>query len=299
MNNKKYRWIIIYSVLLIATLLFNLGLHNFNFSQDTSQSLAIAHNNDRPVATEIALAKPKVEVTAEKVNYATVNGEKITGYFVQPKATTKPLPGIIAIHEWWGLNENIESITRRLAGEGYQVLAVDLYNGKVTESPQEALKLLQAVSKNPDPAKDNLKQAYEYLVNQNKASKVGVIGWCFGGSWSLQTAILLPKDIDATVIYYGGQIGDATPEQLKTLQMPILGIFGAEDASIPVSTVRKFEKNLKELGKQADIQIYENAGHAFANPSGKNYVAEAAQKAWTETTQFFQQYLESNTNLEK
>ncbi|MEO0969616.1 MAG: dienelactone hydrolase family protein [Cyanobacteria bacterium J06639_18] len=299
MNNKKYRWIIIYSVLLIATLLFNLGLHNFNFSQDTSQSLAIAHNNDRPVATEIALAKPKVEVTAEKVNYATVNGEKITGYFVQPKATTKPLPGIIAIHEWWGLNENIESVTRRLAGEGYQVLAVDLYNGKVTESPQEALKLLQAVSKNPDPAKDNLKQAYEYLVNQNKASKVGVIGWCFGGSWSLQTAILLPKDIDATVIYYGGQIGDATPEQLKTLQMPILGIFGAEDASIPVSTVRKFEKNLKELGKQADIQIYENAGHAFANPSGKNYVAETAQKAWTETTQFFQQYLESNTNLEK
>ncbi|KST65915.1 dienelactone hydrolase family protein [Mastigocoleus testarum] len=293
MNKKNYRWIIIYSVLLIATLLFNLGLHNFNFSQDTSQSLAIAHHNDQPVATEIALAKPKVEVTAEKVNYATVNGEKITGYFAQPKSTTKPLPGIITIHEWWGLNENIESVTRRLAGEGYQVLAVDLYNGKVTESPQEALKLLQAVSKNPDPAKDNLKQAYEYLVNQNKASKVGVIGWCFGGSWSLQTAILLPKDIDATVIYYGGQIGDATPEQLKTLQMPILGIFGAEDASIPVSTVRKFEKTLKELGKQADIQIYENAGHAFANPSGKNYVAEAAQKAWTETTQFFQQYLEA------
>ena len=291
MNNKNYRWIIIYSVLLIATLLFNLGLHNFN--PDTTQSLAEVHQNDRPVATEIAQAKPKVEVTTKQVNYATVNGEKITGYFAQPKATTTSLPGIIAIHEWWGLNENIEAIARRLAGEGYQVLAVDLYNGQVTESPEEARKLLQAVSQKPEPAKNNLKQAYEYLVNQNKASKVGVIGWCFGGSWSLQTAILLPKDIDATVIYYGGQIGDATPEQLKTLQMPILGIFGAEDASIPVSTVRKFENTLKELGKQADIQIYENAGHAFANPSGKRYVAKAAEKAWAQTTQFFSQHLAS------
>ncbi len=182
-------------------------------------------------------------------------------------------------------------MTRRLAGEGYQVLAVDLYNGQVTDSPQEARKLLQAVSKNPDPAKDNLKQAYEYLVSQNKAAKVGVIGWCFGGSWSLKTAILLPKDIDATVIYYGGQIGDATREQLKTLQMPILGIFGAEDASIPVDTVRKFENTLKELDKQADIQIYDNAGHAFANPSGKRYVAEAAEKAWMQTIRFLKQYL--------
>ena len=109
----------------------------------------------------------------------------------------------------------------------------------------------------------------------------------------MQTAILLPKGIDATVIYYGGQIGDATPEQLKTLQMPILGIFGAEDTLIPVSTVRKFENTLKELGKQADIQIYENAGHAFSNPSGKLYVPEAAEKAWVQTTQFFSQHLAS------
>ena len=93
------------------------------------------------------------------------------------------------------------------------------------------------------------------------------------------------------MIYYGGQVGEATPEELSTLEMPILGIFGAEDSSIPVETVAELESSLNKLDKEATILIYEDAGHAFANPSGQNYVPEAAEEAWTETIEFLNEHL--------
>lgn len=280
------------SKLILSILFLGVLLLSFWFSASRQNSvtlLAAEHQSDRPIPTAIAMSEPATPVTTEVVNYATVNGQEITGYYARPENASEPNPGIIAIHEWWGLNENIEAMARRLAGEGYQVLAVDMYGGQVAETPERAKQLVQSVEE--DSAKNNLEQAYEYLTTEQRAPTVGVIGWCFGGSWSLQTALLLPQGIDATVIYYGGQIGEATPEQLATLQMPILGIFGAEDSSIPVSTVREFESTLNELGKQADIQIYENAGHAFANPSGDRYVPEAAEEAWNETTEFLAQHL--------
>lgn len=255
--------------------------------------LASQHQNERPIPTAIAQMEPSMKVTGETVEYATIEGQTITGYFARPESAAADLPGILAIHEWWGLNDNIKAMARRLAGEGYQVLAVDLYNGQVAPSPQEARQLTESVQKNPAAAKDNLQQAYQYLAQEKKAPKIGVIGWCFGGSWSLQTAMLFPQDIDATVIYYGGQIGEATAADLKPLEMPILGIFGANDASIPLADVKKFETLLTRLGKEAEIEIYENAGHAFANPSGERYVAEAAEKAWEKTIEFLGNYLKN------
>ncbi|MGV2828044.1 dienelactone hydrolase family protein [Myxosarcina sp. GI1(2024)] len=277
------------AIAFIVTLVVSLGVSSL--PPDRGTLLAAAHQNDLPTPTAIAQVKPKVAVNAEGVDYATADGQIVTGYFVSPQDQAEPLPGIIAIHEWWGLNENIKAMARRLAGEGYQVLAVDLYGGRVAETPEKARQLTQIVSENPQAARENIKLAYQYLVEQKQAPTMGSIGWCFGGSWSLQTALLYPKKLDAAVIYYGGQIGEATAEELAPLEVPILGIFGAEDSSIPVVTVEEFESTLDSLGVPTEFHIYENAGHAFANSSGDRYVPEAAERAWEETTEFLDRYL--------
>jgi carboxymethylenebutenolidase len=261
-------------------------------SPATENPLSV-HQHDYPSPSAIALVEPKVPVTTESVEYVTIDGTPINGYYAYPEATTEPLPGIIAIHEWWGLNENIEAMARRLAGEGYQVLAVDLYGGATAESPVIARQLVETVNKNPIAAQANLQKAYNYLADEKQAPTVGSIGWCFGGTWSLNTALLLPDELDAAVIYYGGQVGEVSQDDLATLNMPILGIFGAEDESIPVETVKELQKTLDSLGKTSEFHIYENAGHAFANPSGQNYVPEAAEQAWQETTEFLEQYLKA------
>ena len=260
---------------------------------DTTKVEAVmsVHNGDYPSATAIAQVEPQVPVVTESVEYVVIDGQEVNGYYAYPQDATEPLPGILAIHEWWGLNENIEAMARRLAGEGYQVLAVDLYNGETADTPEAAQQLVQEVANNPFAAEANVSSAYSFLATEKQAPQIGSIGWCFGGSWSLETALLFPKELDAAVIYYGGQIGEATTEELSTLEMPILGIFGAEDSSIPSQTVSEFESTLNELGKEAEIIVYENAGHAFANPSGQNYVPEAAERAWEQTQEFLNEYL--------
>lgn len=257
---------------------------------NVNQMLAL-HRHDYPTPTAIAMVEPQVPVASEAVEYVTIDGQAIKGYYAYPEDMTKPLPGILAIHEWWGLNQNIEAMARRLAGEGYQVLAVDLYNGKTADTPEQASQLVQAVANNPFGAEANIAKAYDYLVKEKQASAVASIGWCFGGSWSLETALLFPQELDAAVIYYGGEVGEKTAEELSTLEMPILGIFGAEDSSIPLETVNQLRSTLKKLDKNAKILVYKGAGHAFANSSGQNYVAEAAEDAWKQTTKFLTKYL--------
>jgi carboxymethylenebutenolidase len=271
----------------LVTLLLSLGLALIN----PEKTVLAAHRHDYPSPTVIALVEPKVPVVTKSVEYVTIDGQAINGYYAYPEGATEPLPGIIAIHEWWGLNDNIKAITRRLAGEGYQVLAVDLYNGQIAQTPEKATQLVLQVTGNPLGTEANITKAYKYLTEEKKAPKVATIGWCFGGSWSLKTALIFPEELDATVIYYGGEVGSATPKELSKLKMPILGIFGAKDDSIPVKTVEKFQSTLDELGKEAKFHIYDNAGHAFANPSGQNYVPEAAESAWDETTKFLEEHL--------
>ncbi|WP_051358024.1 dienelactone hydrolase family protein [Rubidibacter lacunae] len=261
---------------------------NFDSKGSTALSMAYVHADDRPIATAIAQVPPAVPVRTETVQYATVNGKSVSGFLARPEAVTGPLPGIIAIHEWWGLNDNIRAIASRLAGEGYAVLAVDLYNGESAETPDGARALSSSVQDNPDSARDNLRQAYAYLEGSGSLT-VGTVGWCFGGAWSLQTALMFPDRVDATVIYYGRLVTDA--DALVPLQMPILGLFGELDQGIPPSTVREFEAALQAAGKDAQIVIYENAGHAFANPSGTRYQREAAEDAWERTTTFFAEHL--------
>ena len=257
---------------------------------DPSYQIWMSHQHDTPIASPLIAVEPNQPVEGQSVTYGRLDGKPITGYLARPTNAEGDLPGLIVIHEWWGLNDNIKTMTRRLAGEGYVALAVDLYEGEVASEPEQALTLMQESQQKTRRLKQNIRQAYRYLETQQNTPKIGSIGWCFGGSWSLNTAFLFPKKLDAAVIYYGGGL-ETNPERLKSLQMPILGIFGELDRNPSVESVRQFEAALKQLDKPAEIYIYENADHAFANPSGTKYNAEAAEQAWQKTTAFLAQHL--------
>ena len=248
------------------------------------------HSDDQPVASPAVAIAPRQPVVSEGVTYGEQTDTPLQGYLARPESADNDLPGLIVIHEWWGLNDNIEKMTERLAGEGYTALAVDLYGGEVADAPDAARSLVQAVSTDVAKAEDNLLQAFRYLETEQGAAKIGSIGWCFGGGWSLNTALLLPEALDAAVIYYGRLQTD--PDRLEPLQMPILGIFGALDQNPSVESVREFEAVLQDLGKSIEVHVYENADHAFANPSGRNYNEAAAEAAWTETVDFLAQALQ-------
>ena len=261
-------------------------------SDDYLERMTREHAGDRPVAAAAMLLDTSaIPIVTEEVVYATLDGKPVKGYLARPEKAGPDTPGIIVIHEWWGLNDNIREMTRKLAREGYVALAVDLYEGKVAETPDNARRYAIEAMQHEARVRENLRQAYRYLKEKQGVSRVGVIGWCFGGGWALQTALMMPEQIDAVVIYYGRLVTD--PEQLSKLKMPVLGIFGAEDRGIPVETVQRFKAILDSLGTIHEIYIYEGAGHAFANPSGTRYVPEAAQDAWKKTVAFLNRYLKS------
>jgi carboxymethylenebutenolidase len=187
------------------------------------------------------------------------------------------------IHEWWGLNDNIRAMANRLAAEGYMVLAVDLYQGEIAANPGAArVKMLQVVE-NSDRARENLRQAVQFL-NIAGAPGIATLGWCFGGGWSLNSAMLFPGELAATVVYYGQVTADEG--KLAAIDAPLLGLFGAVDRGITVESVNAFEAALRRLRKQHEIHIYPGVGHAFANPTGNNYNREVAEDAWQRTLEF-------------
>jgi carboxymethylenebutenolidase len=254
-----------------------------------AERMADEHEGDTPTASDATKPAPAQEVVTREVAYFSRAGEPITGYLAHPKGETEDLPAILVVHEWWGLNDNIRAMTRRLAGEGYVALAVDLYNGEVAEEPDKARKIMSKVMQNKEGALTNLSAARRWLEDEHSPSKLGIIGWCFGGGWALRGALNMKDNVDAVVMYYGEVITDES--MLADLSAPLMGIFGADDKAVSPENVREFQAKLDELDKPADINIYDGVGHAFANPSGDNYDKAAADKAWQQTLRFFKEHL--------
>ncbi|MEJ2602893.1 MAG: dienelactone hydrolase family protein [Gammaproteobacteria bacterium] len=251
-------------------------------SDQNVDAMAREHADDEPVPGGAAGSSP-ARVVSEELPYADVAGTLARGYLAAPADASEPLPAVIMIHEWWGLNDNIRAMADRLAAEGYLVLAVDLYGGRVAETAPAARELMQELVEDQSRAEDNLRQAYAFLA-QTGAPAIASIGWCLGGHWSLRTALLFPERLDAAVIYYGQVVDDE--DVLAPLDVPLLGIFGAEDRGIPVDSVESFRAALDRLGKDFTIEIFPGVGHAFANPSGNNYDPETAGAAWQLTLTF-------------
>jgi len=247
------------------------------------------HGNETPIASPMIAYEPAQPVSGEAVVYHTVDGQSVEGWLSRPDNATGDLPAIIVIHEWWGLNDNVRRAAERLAGEGYITLAVDLHRGKVAATPKEAMLMSRTLSAEKTAAVSNLADAIAYLKTEVGASKVGVMGWCQGGKWSLQTALNFPDDIDAAVVYYGSVTDD--PEELAVLDMPVLGVFAGDDFIVPPKMAYSFAAAMSGLKKDLEFYMYRDADHAFSNPSGEAYNAAAAADAWVHTTAFLQRNL--------
>jgi carboxymethylenebutenolidase len=209
--------------------------------------------------------------------------ETVNGLLYTP-AGKGPFPGIVVIHEYWGLNDWVKEQASKLADRGYAALAIDLYRGKVADNPDLAHELTRGLAE--DRAARDLHAAFEYLSSQPnvKKDRVGAIGWCMGGGLALNMALHEPALV-ADIINYGHLVTDA--EQLTKINSAILGIFAGQDRGIPVEDVKKFEQELKQLGKKVQIIIYPDAGHAFENPNNKaGYRPDDAADAWKHTIGF-------------
>lgn len=219
-----------------------------------------------------------------------VDGQK--HYLSLPDNAKPPLPAVLLIHEWWGLNGHIKHWADRLAADGYAALAVDLYEGKVAGTRDEAMAAMQAVDETKALA--TLRAAHGFLKSDARvqASKRASLGWCFGGAWSLRLAIAAP-DLDAAVLYYGRLVTE--PNQLAAIKAPLLGVFGTRDRGIPPAAVDTFEAALQTAGRTAKILRYD-ADHAFANPSGQRYDEKSASAAWTEVRTFLAEHLKPKAN---
>jgi len=231
----------------------------------------------------LLLALPSVAATSKNVSYKS-GDETVKGVLNIPQGKG-PFPAIIVIHEWWGLNDWVKEQGSKLSDLGYVTLAVDLYRGKVATTPDEAHEIMRGVPE--DRAKRDLHAAFNFLQSQPdvKKNRIGAIGWCMGGGYSLDVALEEP-DLAADVINYGHLATD--PAALKKINAPILGLFGAQDRGITPDDVKKFEEQLKQLGKKVDVTIYPDAGHAFENPNNKDgYRPQDAADAWGKTVKFF------------
>jgi carboxymethylenebutenolidase len=240
-----------------------------------------------------------VNLENRTVNYF----DQASGYLVYPALTKEnkdsnnkydTLPAVIMIHENKGLNDNIKKMANLLARNGYVVLAVDLFKGEVTTDRNRSSELSQYVRDNQDIATANLKSAVRYLSSLPNVNpeKIVSLGWCFGGGESLQLALnSQDHPLAATIVYYGRLLTDNA--SVANIKWPVLGIFGDQDKSISVDSVKAFEMALNSNGIPNEIYIYKGVGHAFANPSGENYAPKETQDAWQKTLAFLEKHVGS------
>jgi carboxymethylenebutenolidase len=208
----------------------------------------------------------------KETTFATADGTEAIGYLIKAKKKSKKW--LFVYQEWWGLNDQIRQqsdIFYNDLGGNVNVLAIDMYDGKVTDNPQEAGKLMSGVKE----------ARLETIVNgaialAGKKAKIANVGWCFGGSWSLKSALQGGKNTVGSIIYYGMPVRDV--EKLKTLNSDVLGLFATE-TRISKAVIEEFATNMKAAGKQLEYKIFDGV-HGFANPSNPKHDPALSKEAY-------------------
>ena len=211
-------------------------------------------------------------------------GETAHGFLYLPQGSG-PHPALIVIQEWWGVTDWIKQEAADYASRGYVALAVDLYRGKVADTPDMAHELMRGLPQ--DQGVRDLSAGFEYLAARHdvKRDHIGAVGWCMGGGYAAQLAIAEPS-LRAVAINYGALPTDKTA--LAKINASVLGNFGGQDHGISAESVHAFETNMKSLGKSVDAKIYPDAGHAFENPGNKGgYRPDDAADALGRIDKFF------------
>ena len=228
-------------------------------------------------------------VTGAVVTYGQSGDQAFSGYLALPEASGL-LPGVILIQEWWGLDGHIKAVANRLAGEGFAVLAPDLYHGAVATEPDEARKLVMALDQ--AAALQEILQAGDFLLNlkdQVRGPAVGITGFCMGGGLALQAAASGDPRVGAVAAWYGKPL-DAAGAAAVTC--PVLGFYGGLDTGIPVADVTAMEDALTAAGATVEVHVYPDAGHAFFNDSrASGYNEAAAKDAWPRLVAWFGEHL--------
>jgi carboxymethylenebutenolidase len=234
-----------------------------------------AHANPLPFKLE----KPQ----GKMISFPTDDGTDAKAYFLKAKKKTDKY--LLVFQEWYGLNDYVKKESDELYNAlDVNVLALDLYDGKVADDREQAAKYVQAVDNNR--VFNIIKGAFKYA---GAGAEFATLGWCFGGSWSLQAAIEAGDDLEACVMFYGMPEDD--PERLKMIDGPVLAIFANKDQHITPEIADKFESDMKKLNKEIWVERYD-ADHAFANPSNPVYDSKAAKDAKAKALAFLKKHLD-------
>ena len=240
----------------------------------------------------LVLALPTLARAGEMISIPKGKGT-IQGYLAVPSGEGTH-PGVVVVHEWWGITDWVKGRTDSLAALGYVALAADLYGGKVAKDNDEAHQFMSGLVE--EDAVASLRAASDYLRTRKdvRAQSLGAIGWCMGGKYSVRLAAADPG-IRACVMYYGAPITD--PKKIKGIQAALLGNFGGQDQGPTPEQVKTFEAALRKAGKSVDFKIYPDAAHAFANSTNPfgTYRPDDAQDAWGRTIRFFDKELKKGS----
>ncbi len=249
---------------------------------DTEGMAAFATDPDF-IALHLAPLPLQYEGIGENVSFATPDGTDASGYLIRSK--NKSDKWLFVYQEWWGLNDYIRRQSDTFykdLGENVNVLALDMYDGRVTTDPAEAGKILQSV---PGSRLESIMSGG--MAFAGKDAKIANVGWCYGGGLSLKSGLLGGKQTAGTVIYYGMPERDV--EKLKTLNSDVLAHFATEQR-ISKEVVEEFAANMKKAGKKLDYKIYD-AVHGFANPSNPKYDEVATKEAYGKTLDYLKKRL--------
>jgi len=214
--------------------------------------------------------------------------QEFKGFLAWDDASTDKRPGVLVVHEWWGLNDYARDRAKQLASEGYIAFAADMYgDGKTTEHPEEATKMATTVRQNVDEWRKRATAALDVLKSQPQCdtSKLAAIGYCFGGSTALQLAFS-GADLKAVASFHGA-LPIPSPEQVKNTKATLLICHGAKDSFIPEKTIQEFRAALDAGGADWEMDYYAGAEHSFTVKSadslgikGMKYNAEADKRSW-------------------
>ena len=185
---------------------------------------------------------------------------------------------VMLIHDWWGVLDYNRVWAERLAAKGYLVMVVDLYDGEHAHDAQEAGEMMRGLDQEVTDRK--LLTALAWLKGNGR--RVAVLGWSLGGHQALQTTILEPESVDATVLFYCRLISD--PDTLATIQGPVLAIFAEQERTWP-EKMEQFQTLMNGADKQLEVKSYD-AGHGFVNPRSARYDEAATEDAWNLSVEF-------------
>lgn len=218
------------------------------------------------------------DLVGTMISFDAADGNKANAYFIPAKK--KSNKWLIVIQEWWGLNNQIKMEADQYYKDlvDMNVIAVDMYDGKVAATPDSAMKLMRGADMNRMTA-----IVQGAIKHAGAKASIYSVGWCFGGMWSLQTAILAGPQAKGSVMYYGRP--ETNMEKLKSIQCDIIGFFGNKDQSPSPAMVNTFEQNMKDAGKNLSVNRYD-AGHGFANPSNPSFNAAAKEDAYAKSIAF-------------